>query len=81
MLLSSKQILDNFTDIMIKSASENYSLKYKNFNINFLQTAVKIRNILQTLLIKVDDIYIDNVYSKKKVNINHIFNTVYLKGV
>jgi len=80
MLLSSKQILDNFTDIMIKSASENYSLKYKNFNINFLQTAVKIRNILQTLLIKVDDIYIDNVYSKKKVNINNIFNTLYLKG-
>jgi hypothetical protein len=80
LLLSSKQILDNFTDIMIKSASENYSLKYKNFNINFLQTAVKIRNILQKLLNKVDDIYIDNVYSKKKVNINYIFNTVYLKG-
>ena len=80
LILSSKQITDNFTDIMLKSASDNYLLSNNDLNIRYLKTSVLIRNILQELILKNDEMFIDNIYSKKKVNINHVFNTVYLKG-
>lgn len=79
-LLSSKEVTDLFTDGMIKRVGELYNHKFGDFNIRYLKSSVQIRNILQQFLVKEADRYIDNAYSKKPVNINHVFNTVYQKG-
>lgn len=80
LLISSKQITDNFTNLILLSTSEVYLKDNTDFNLRFLKTAVQIRNLLQTTIIQPKEIYIDNIFSKNKVNEKFIFNTVYLKG-